>query len=167
MVKHMVDTWWNTWWIVEVDVVVKFAPVVDFTGCPPGVPPGGMARSGPFSLYERTAFLSESGKAAFTARLLEWDKLAHVKVDRVKLVVGEEEVPTTLFKAQLPALGTAQHSSGNRGGYDDAKSERYENPRGLTVGDRAICPRPLLRATQSVPRACIFDLKLASASASA
>ena len=37
----------------------------------------------------------------------------------------------------------------------------------LTVGDRAICPRPLLRATQSVPRACIFDLKLASASASA
>ena len=37
----------------------------------------------------------------------------------------------------------------------------------LTVGDRAICPRPLLRATQSVPRACIVDLKLASASASA
>ena len=62
---------------------------------------------------------------------------------------------------------TAQHSSGNRGGYDDAKSERYENPRGLTVGDRAICTRPLLRATQSVPRACIVDLKLASASASA
>ena len=37
----------------------------------------------------------------------------------------------------------------------------------LTVGDRAICPRPLLSATQSVPRACIVDLKLASASASA
>ena len=36
-----------------------------------------------------------------------------------------------------------------------------------SVGDRAICPRPLLRATQSVPRACIIDLKLASASASA
>ena len=65
------------------------------------------------------------------------------------------------------ADATAQHSSGNRGGYDDAKSERYESPRGLTVGDRAICPRPLLRATQSVPRACIVDLKLASASASA
>ena len=64
-------------------------------------------------------------------------------------------------------MRTAQHSSGNRGGYDDAKSERYENPRGLTVGDRAICPRPLLSATQSVPRACIVDLKLASASSSA
>ena len=36
-----------------------------------------------------------------------------------------------------------------------------------SVGDRAICPRPLLSATQSVPRACIVDLKLASASASA
>ena len=36
-----------------------------------------------------------------------------------------------------------------------------------SVGDRAICPRPLLRAIPSVPRACIVDLKLASASASA
>ena len=60
-----------------------------------------MARSGPFSLYERTAFLSASGKAAFTARLLEWDNLASVKVDRVKLVAGDEEVPTTLLKVQL------------------------------------------------------------------
>ena len=101
MVKHLVDTWWNTWWIVEVDVVVKFAPLVNFTGCPPGVPPGGMARPGPFSLYERTAFLSESGKVAFTARLLEWDKLDNVRVDRVKLVAGDEEVPTTLLKVQL------------------------------------------------------------------
>ena len=68
------------------------------------------------------------------------------------------------------AEATAQQSSGNRGGYDDAKSERYESSRGLTsltVGDRTICPRPLLRATQSVPRACIVDLKLTSASASA
>ena len=64
----------------------------------------------------------------------------------------------------------AQQSSGNRGGYDDAKLRFYESSRGLTsltVGDRAICPRPLLSATQSVPRACIVDLKLASASASA
>ena len=61
-------------------------------------PPGGMARSGPFILYERCAFLSESEGVAFTARLCEWDKLDHVKVDRVKLVAGEEEVPTTLFK---------------------------------------------------------------------
>ena len=75
--------------------------------------------------------------------------------------------PADLGLGAPNANSTAQHSSGNRGGYDDAKSERYENPRGLTVGDRAICPRPLLRATQSVPRACIFDLKLASASASA
>ena len=65
---------------------------------------------------------------------------------------------------------TAQQSSGNRVGYDDTKSERYQSSRGLTsltVGDRAICPRPLLSATQSVLRACIVDLKLASASASA
>ena len=89
MVTHLVDTWWNTWWIVEVDVVVKFAPVVDFTGCPPGVPPGGMARSGPFSLYERTAFLSASGKAAFTARLLEWDKLATSRL------IGSSLLPVT------------------------------------------------------------------------
>ena len=46
MVTHLVDTWWNTWWIVEVDVVghlehlgknqklldVKFAPVVGTSG---------------------------------------------------------------------------------------------------------------------------------------
>ena len=54
--------------------------------------------------------------------------------------------------------------------YDDAKLRFYESSRGLTslaVGDRAICPRPLLSATQSVPRACIVYLKLASASASA
>ena len=115
MVKHLVDTWWNTWWIVEVDVVVKFAPVVDFTGCPPGVPPGGMARSGPFSLYERTAFLSASGKAAFTARLLEWDNLASVKVDRVKLVAGDEEVPTTLLKVQLRDSALAKLAAAPRG----------------------------------------------------
>ena len=68
---------------------------------------------------------------------------------------------------------TAQHVGGNGNGYDDATSEIYDffvtiqafNL--LTVGDRAICPRPLPRATQSVPRACIVDLKLASASASA
>ena len=36
-----------------------------------------------------------------------------------------------------------------------------------SVGGRAICPRPLLRAIPPVPRACIVDLKLASASASA
>ena len=76
MVEHMVEHMVDTWWIVEVDVVchleVKFAPVVGTTGCPPGVPPGGMARSGPFILYERCAFLSESGKGfAFTARLCE------------------------------------------------------------------------------------------------
>ena len=67
---------------------------------------------------------------------------------------------------------TAQHLGGNGSGYDDATSEMYDffvpiqafNL--LTVGDRAICPRPLPRATQSVPRACIVDLKLASASAS-
>ena len=108
MVEHMVDTWW----IVEVDVVchleVKFAPVVGTTGCPPGVPPGGMARSGPFTLYERCAFLSKSGVVLFSARLCEWDKLDHVKVDRVKLVAGEEEVPTTLFKVQLPAAALAK-----------------------------------------------------------
>ena len=108
MVEHMVDTWW----IVEVDVVchleVKFAPVVGTTGCPPGVPPGGMARSGPFILYERCAFLSESGSVGLTARLCEWADLGHVKVDRVKLVAGEKEVPTTLFKAQLPAKSLAK-----------------------------------------------------------
>ena len=72
--------------------------------------------------------------------------------------------------AQEGACDTAQQSSGNRGGYDDAKLRFYESSRGLTsltVGDRAICPRPLLSATQSVPRACIVDVKLASASASA
>ena len=65
---------------------------------------------------------------------------------------------------------TAQQSSGNRAGYDDAKLRFYKSPRGLTslaVGDRAICPRPLLSATQSVPLACVVDLKLASAPASA
>ena len=66
----------------------------------------------------------------------------------------------------LDRARTAQHSSGNRGGYDDAKL-RFGGLTSLTVGDRAICPRPLLSATQSVPRACIVDLKLASASASA
>ena len=115
MVTHLVDTWWNTWWIVEVDVVVKFAPLVNFTGCPPGVPPGGMARSGPFSLYERTAFLSESGKVAFTARLLEWDNTASAKVDRVKLVAGDEEVPTTLLKVQLPDSALAKVAAAPRG----------------------------------------------------
>ena len=44
---------------------------------------------------------------------------------------------------------------------------KFEWLTSLTVGDRAICPRPLLSATQSVPRACIVDVKLASASASA
>ena len=118
MVTHLVDTWWNTWWIVEVDVVVKFAPVVDFAGCPPGVPPGGMARSGPFSLYERTAFLSASGKVAFTARLLEWGNRASVKVDQVKLVAGDEddeEVPTTLLKVQLPDSALAKVAAAPRG----------------------------------------------------
>ena len=109
------DTWWNTWWIVEVDVVVKFAPVVDFTGCPPGVPPGGMARPGPFSLYERTAFLSESGNTAFTARLLEWGNRASVKVDQVKLVAGDEEVPTTLLKVQLRDSALAKLAAAPRG----------------------------------------------------
>ena len=115
MVTHLVDTWWNTWWIVEVDVVVKSGTRGEFTGCPPGVPPGGMARSGPFSLYERTAFLSESGKAAFTARLLEWDNPASVKVDRVKLVAGDEEVPTTLLKVQLPDSALAKVAAAPRG----------------------------------------------------
>ena len=65
---------------------------------------------------------------------------------------------------------TAQQSSGNRVGYDGAKLGFYESSRGLTswaVEDRAIYPRLLLSATQSVPRACIVNLKLASASASA
>ena len=70
------------------------------------------------------------------------------------------------MELRWPNSGTAQHSSGNRGGYDDAKL-RFGGLTSLTVGDRAICPRPLLSATQSVPRACIVDLKLASASASA
>ena len=77
-----------------------------------------MARSGPFSLYERTAFLSESGKAAFTARLLEWENLASVKVDQVKLVVGDEgdeEVPTTLLKVQLPDSALAKVAAAPRG----------------------------------------------------
>ena len=74
-----------------------------------------MARSGPFSLYERTAFLSESGKAAFTARLLEWDNLASVKVDRVKLVAGDEEVPTTLLKVQLRDSALAKLAAAPRG----------------------------------------------------
>ena len=117
MVKHLVDTWWNTsWWIVEVDVVVKFAPLVNFTGCPPGVPPGGMARPGPFVLYERTGFLSASGKAvAFTARLLEWDDLARVKVDQVKLVAGDEGVPTTLLKVQVRDSALARLAAAPRG----------------------------------------------------
>ena len=85
------------------------------TGCPPGVPPGGMARSGAFALYERTAFLSASGKVAFTARLLEWDKLDHVKVDRVKLVAGDEEVSTTLLKVQLPDSALAKVAAAPRG----------------------------------------------------
>ena len=35
--------------------------------------------------------------------------------------------PSQLFPVQLPVFeeNTAQHSSGNRGGYDDAKSERF------------------------------------------
>ena len=87
----------------------------EFTGCPPGVPPGGMARPGPFSLYERTAFLSGSGKAAFTARLLEWDNPASVKVDRVKLVAGDEEVPTTLLTVQLRDSALAKVAAAPRG----------------------------------------------------
>ena len=61
---------------------MKFAPVVGTTGCPPGVPPGGMAQSGPFHLYERCAFLSESDGDVITARLCEWGDLGHVKVAR-------------------------------------------------------------------------------------
>ena len=118
MVTHLVDTWWNTWWIVEVDVVVKSGTRGEFTGCPPGVPPGGMARPGPFSLYERTAFLFESGNTAFTARLLEWGNFASVKVDQVKLVAGDEddeEVPTTLLKVQLPDSALAKVAAAPRG----------------------------------------------------
>ena len=74
--------------------------------------------------------------------------------------------PLELGRALQRRARTAQHSSGNRGGYDDAKL-RFGGLTSLTVGDRAICPRPLLSATQSVPRACIVDVKLASASASA
>ena len=51
------------------------------------------------------------------------------------------------------------------------RAERYGSLRGLAsslaAGNRAIWPRPLLSATQSVPRAYIVDLKLASASTSA
>ena len=119
MVEHMVDTWWNTWWIVEVDVVchleVKFAPVVGTTGCPPGVPPGGMARSGPFTLHERCGFLSKSGVVLFSARLCEWDKLDPVKVDRVKLVKGGEDVPTTLLKVQMRDSALAKLAVAPRG----------------------------------------------------
>ena len=77
-----------------------------------------MARPGPFSLYERTAFLSESGNTAFTARLLEWGNRASVKVDQVKLVVGDEgdeEVPTTLLKVQLPDSALAKVAAAPRG----------------------------------------------------
>ena len=77
-----------------------------------------MARPGPFSLNERTAFLSESGNTAFTARLLEWGNRASVKVDQVKLVVGDkddEEVPTTLLKAQLPDSALAKVAAAPRG----------------------------------------------------
>ena len=129
MVTHLVDTWWNTWWIVEVDVVVKFGPVVEFTGCPPGVPPGGMARSGPFSLYERTAFLSESGKAAFTARLLEWDNLASVKVDRVKLVAGGRRGADDV--AEGPAAGFRAGKAGRCASRHDCKGA-VRNVSGLT-----------------------------------
>ena len=51
----------------------------------------------------------------------------------------------------------------------NAAAPLYESSRGLsalTAGDRAICPRPLPSATQSVPRTCIVDVKLASALAS-
>ena len=77
-----------------------------------------MARPGPFSLYERTAFLSESGNTAFTARLLEWGNRASVKVDQVKLVAGDEddeEVPTTLLKVQLPDSALAKLAAAPRG----------------------------------------------------
>ena len=74
-----------------------------------------MARSGPFSLYERTAFQFESGNTAFTARLLEWGNRASVKVDQVKLVAGDEEVPTTLLKVQLPDSALAKLAAAPRG----------------------------------------------------
>ena len=75
-----------------------------------------MARPGPFVLYERTGFLSASGKAvAFTARLLEWDDLARVKVDQVKLVAGDEGVPTTLLKVQVRDSALARLAAAPRG----------------------------------------------------
>ena len=155
MVKHMVDTWWNTWWIIEVDVVchleAKFEPVVGFTGCPPGVPPGGMARSGPFALYERCAFLSESGVVLFSARLCEWVKLDHVKVDRVKLVKGGEEVPTTLLKVQMrdsalaklavaPRGTTAKEQYGIPADLDFRTSARIGEKRTPRLGESCVVP---------------------------
>ena len=88
--------------------------------------------------------------------------------DELLLVRASESA--TASGGEAAETFTAQQSSGNRGGYDDAKLRFYESSRGLislAVGDRAICPRPLLSATQSVPRACVFDSNLASASASA
>ena len=74
-----------------------------------------MARSGPFTLYERCGFLSKSGVVLFSARLCEWDKLDHVKVDRVKLAKGGEDVPTTLLKVQMRDSALAKLAVAPRG----------------------------------------------------
>ena len=66
----------------------------------PDVRPGGMAASAAFAMYQRREFRSEE-KVVLTARLINWRDLCQVKVDRVKMIAGED-VPTTLLKADLP-----------------------------------------------------------------
>ena len=127
---------------------MKFAPVVGTTGCLPGVRPGGMALSAPYNLHERREFMSAEDGVVLTTRLCEYGDLGQVKVDRVKLVAGEE-VPTTLFKVQLPASALAKLAVAPGGNtvkeqFGLSPDDEYGIPPGvdfrtsLRIGDRRI-----------------------------
>ena len=91
---------------------------------------------------------------------LRRSSVSNCSVGRVYALLGE------LF--WFMQICTAQHLGGNGSRYDGAKSGMIflfvtiQTFNLSAAGDRAICPRPLLRATKSVPRACIVDLKLVS-----
>ena len=76
--------------------------------------------------------------------------------ERVTSERATSERANELLTCVLCRAGTAQKSSGGRGGYDDAKSERYESPRRFNLFDgwrssdlpTAIAPRHPVRSAR-------------------
>ena len=138
---------------------MKFVPVVGSTGCRPGVRPGGMAPSAQCNMYERREFRNAEDGVVLTGRLCEWGDLGQVKVDQVKLVAGEE-VPTILFKVQLPASALAKLAVAPRGNtvkeqFGLSPEDEYGIPptvdfrTSLRIGDRR---------TQRLGESCVVPL---------